>query len=266
MGPYGSYWFLLQEFVEPPPPARPVPRSAPKPPDALDLRPLLLGLDWSSAFDTATHEILERDYLPVHLATRRWFASGTRRLRMVRIRDHIRLSDGAEPAFVTLLDVTFDDAATETYLLPVGFLAGDAAEALLRESPDLVIARVSGARKGRPARTTRPRRRPADARRRSRRHRCRRSATGDWSAPRGRLHWPADLNIDSVARLNAEQRNTSFIAGERVIAKLIRRVEPGLHPELEIGRHLTGRVFFDGVACAARCAGVPRATTGAAPR
>ncbi len=46
--------------------------------DALDLRPLLLGLDWSSAFDTATHEILERDYLPVDLATRRWFASGTR--------------------------------------------------------------------------------------------------------------------------------------------------------------------------------------------
>ena len=53
-----------------------------------------------------------------------------------------------EPAFVTLLDVTFDDAATETYLLPVGFLAGEAAEALLRESPDLVIARVSGARTG----------------------------------------------------------------------------------------------------------------------
>ncbi len=97
-----------------------MPRSAPKPPDALDLRPLLLGLDWSSAFDTATHEILERDYLPVHLATRRWFAGGTRRLRTVRIRDHIRLSDGVEPAFVTLLDVTFDDAATETYLLPVG--------------------------------------------------------------------------------------------------------------------------------------------------
>ena len=187
LGPYGSYWFLLQEFVAPPPSARPVPRSAPKPPDALDLRPLLLGLDWTSAFDTATHEILERDYLPVHLATRRWFASGTRRLRMVRIRDHIRLSDGAEPAFVTLLDVTFDDAATETYLLPVGFLAGDTAEALLRESPDLVIARVSGARKGVLARTTRPWPRPTDARRRSRRHRCRRSRTGDWSVLRGRL-------------------------------------------------------------------------------
>ena len=246
LGPYGSYWFLLQEFVEPPPTARPVPRSAPKPPDALDLRPLLLGLDWSSAFDTATHEILERDYLPVHLATRRWFASGTRRLRTVRIRDHIRLSDGAEPAFVTLLDVTFDDAATETYLLPVGFLAGDAAEALLRESPDLVIARVSGARTG----VLHERLDQGVVQQMLGAVREGTTAAGLYGrlvGSTGPAAWPADLNIDSVTRLNAEQRNTSFIAGERVIAKVIRRVEPGLHPELEIGRHLTGRVPFDGV-------------------
>ena len=246
LGPYGSYWFLLQEFVEPPPTARPVPRSAPKPPDALDLRPLLLGLDWSSAFDTATHEILERDYLPVHLATRRWFASGTRRLRTVRIRDHIRLSDGAEPAFVTLLDVTFDDAATETYLLPVGFLAGDAAEALLRESPDLVIARVSGARTG----VLHERLDQGVVQQMLGAVREGTTAAGLYGrlvGSTGPAAWPADLNIDSVTRLNAEQRNTSFIAGERVIAKVIRRVEPGLHPELGIGRHLTGRVPSDGV-------------------
>jgi maltose alpha-D-glucosyltransferase/alpha-amylase len=63
----------------------------------------------------------------------------------------------------------------------------------------------------------------------------------------GPAPWPADLDIGPVTRLQAEQRNTSFIADERVIAKLIRRVEPGLHPEIEIGRHLTGRVGFDGV-------------------
>ena len=50
----------------------------------------------------------------------------------------------------------------------------------------------------------------------------------------------------TVARLNVEQRNTSFVFGEQAIAKLIRRVEPGPHPELEISRHLTDRVAFDG--------------------
>ena len=246
LGPYASYWFLLRETVEPPPPARPVPRSAPKPPDALDLRPLLLGLDWSSAFDTATHEILERDYLPVHLATRRWFAGAARRLRSVRIRDHIRLGDSTEPAFVTLLDVSFDDGATETYFLPVGFLSGDAAETLLRESPDLVIARVSGARKG----VLHERLDYGVIERLLAAMRGGQTTAGRYGRLVGSttesVEWPPELETAGATRLNAEQRNTSFVFGERVITKLIRRVEPGPHPELEMGRHLTDRVPFDG--------------------
>ena len=163
----------------------------------------------------------------------------------MRIRDHIRLSDGAEPAFVTLLDVTFDDAATRDLPAAGRLSAGDAAEALLRESPDLVIARVSGARKG----VLHERLDHGVVQRMLAAVRDGTTAAGRYGrlvGSTGRLTWPADLNIDSVARLNAEQRNTSFIAGERVIAKLIRRVEPGPHPELEIGRHLTGRVSFDG--------------------
>ena len=244
LGPYGSYWFLLKEKVEPPTPARVVPRSTPKPADALDLRPLLLGLDWSSAFDTATHEILERDYLPVHLATRRWFAGRTQRLRSVRIRDHIQLSDGTEPTFVTLLDVTSDDA-TNTYCLPVGFLTGASAEALLRESPDLVIAQVSGARKG----VLHERLDYGVVQRLLATIAGGGSATGQFGrlvGSIGAVPWPSNVDTGPVARLNVEQRNTSFVVGEQVIAKLIRRVEPGPHPEVEIGRHLTDRVAFDG--------------------
>ena len=244
-GPYGAYWFQLKEAVEPPPAARPTPRSTPKPPDALSLRPLLLGLDWSSAFDTWTHEILERDYLSVHLATRRWFTSGPRRIRTVRIRDHVRVSDGSEPVFVTLLDVTLDDQATETYLLPVAFAAGTAAEDLLRESPDLVIARVSGARAGvlherlDPGAIDRIVALVAGNETRVGNH-------GRLIGTRGALPWPAGLELSSVTRLNVEQSNTSFVFGTSLIAKLLRRVEPGPHPEVELGRYLTDHVAFKG--------------------
>ena len=238
LGPYASYWFLLREQPETAPSARPVPRSTPKPLDALDLRPLLLGFDWSSAFDTATHEILERDYLPVHLATRRWFQAEGRSVRQVRIREHVRIGDGLEPVFVTLLDVTFEDGLTGTYCLPVGFLSSDAGDTLLRESPDLVIARVSGARKGvlHERLDVGPAARLLSVIELAQDVVNRTGRLVGWASPEAAAGWP--LPDAPVSRLNAEQRNTSFVFGDAMILKVIRRVEPGRHPEAEAGLHL----------------------------
>jgi maltose alpha-D-glucosyltransferase/alpha-amylase len=43
--------------------------------------------------------------------------------------------------------------------------------------------------------------------------------------------------------LKAEQSNTSIAYGNRFILKIYRRVEPGIHPEIEIGTFLTERNF-----------------------
>ncbi|HET7584854.1 MAG TPA: putative maltokinase [Gemmatimonadaceae bacterium] len=42
----------------------------------------------------------------------------------------------------------------------------------------------------------------------------------------------------------AEQSNTSIVFGDAAILKLFRRLEPGVHPDVEIGRFLTTRTSF----------------------
>jgi maltose alpha-D-glucosyltransferase/alpha-amylase len=248
LGPYGFYWFLLADAPAPPVVERPAPRSAPKPPSATDLPPLLLGIAWDTAFTTATHEILERDYLPVHLSTRRWFAAKARPLSKVLIREHALVRSGPEPVFLTLLDVRYADGGSEVYVMPMAFLGGQAGDELLQESPELVIARVSGARKGvlheRLDWGVAELLLDAIAGERSftgTRGRFVASHTSAFDVLRGVVDPAAPL---AVQRSASEQSNTSFIFGEQLIMKLIRRVEPGPNPELEISYHLTERVQF----------------------
>jgi malto-oligosyltrehalose trehalohydrolase/4-alpha-glucanotransferase len=48
-----------------------------------------------------------------------------------------------------------------------------------------------------------------------------------------------------IRRGSVEQSNTSIRLGERAILKVIRKLEEGVHPELEVGRFLTDAAGFD---------------------
>jgi predicted trehalose synthase len=49
--------------------------------------------------------------------------------------------------------------------------------------------------------------------------------------------------VPAVRRLGAEQSNTSLVFDDRVILKLIRKLEPGVNPELEMGAFLARSAF-----------------------
>jgi maltokinase len=45
--------------------------------------------------------------------------------------------------------------------------------------------------------------------------------------------------------IGLDQSNTSYVVGERLVVKLYRRIWPGVHPEVELGRHLTETARLD---------------------
>lgn len=54
------------------------------------------------------------------------------------------------------------------------------------------------------------------------------------------------LPADAAERpIGLDQSNTSYVVGERLVVKLYRRISPGPHPEVELGRFLTETVALD---------------------
>src|SRR5262249_38066770 len=48
----------------------------------------------------------------------------------------------------------------------------------------------------------------------------------------------------AVRAIETEQSNTTALVGNRFVVKLFRRIEPGINPEIEIGRFLTDVAGF----------------------
>ena len=202
---------------------------------------------WESVLDGAARQRLESLSFPEYLAKQRWFAGKSRPIKSTRIMDWALLD--ISNSVLALVEVQFDSGSSDTYLLPLGMTFGDAAEDLKHATANAIIAPVVSkgvtgylhdgvlddyvcqelltlVDKGRELKS-----------RHGRMHGVRGSRFREiLGAPDGAL---------SVRRGSAEQSNTSIVYGDRLILKLLRRQEPGLNPDAEIGRYLTEKIHFE---------------------
>ncbi len=243
LAPYGFFWFRLQQS-----------------PSAITVEqvPALLGAEhallasgeWHTLFHGNVRRLIERDYLAAFLARQRWFPGKARTIVSARIADWGQLTRGREPSFLLLVEVTYVDGGREQFFVPVATAAGGKAVAIAQDTPELVVAHITGARKG--------------------------VVHGNLELDMaeallaaidrglevemhsGRVsfvttHALAVLKGDEPSgafparRITGEQSNTSLVYGDRLILKLFRRLEPGPNPEYELGYHLTERVGFSRV-------------------
>ena len=162
--------------------------------------------------------MLDLGALPQWLPRQRWFGGKGAPIASVRVADEARL----EGLQVATIEVRYaGDRPVERYLLPLKPDDAPLEEALDEQACLAILAIL-----------------------RERREIATRSGV-----LRGERFDGPDSPLSSlpeqpaVRRLSADQSNTSVVFGESVILKLIRKLDPGRNPELEIGALLARRGF-----------------------
>jgi maltose alpha-D-glucosyltransferase/alpha-amylase len=238
LAPYSFLWLELQQKTDP----------AETTMDLAEQAPLDVTAGWASVFQGMGRKRLETVNLPQYLPQQRWFAGKARTIKAARI---VNWAPIKEPhSALALVEVQFETGEPEVYQVPLAITLGAAANELRRVAPSAIIASVLSAKmdgllhdgvhddnvcleflslieNGSELRAS------------------------DGSVIRGvrgqvfqKILGSAEAPL-AVRRSTAEQSNTSIVYGDRFILKLFRRLEPGLNPDAEIGRHLTEKTSFD---------------------
>jgi maltose alpha-D-glucosyltransferase/alpha-amylase len=253
IGGHGFYWFLLQGAGD----ATGTPRPE-----------LVTQGSWQSALSGPSLRRLEA-VLPAYIAARRWYGGKSSRIKSVEIVDALPIGTASDvrgsdrpsgngraampSSYLLLCDVEPVEGPVATYVLPVAFADGQRGEELARFHPEAVVASLrvtfpgEGERQGvlydavwDPGFAAEL----VDAVARRRQLPGRRGRAHGVPAPTLRRLLAGVAPEAEAAPMSAEQSNTSLVVGSEVIVKVLRRVEPGVNPGIEMGRYLAERARF----------------------
>jgi maltose alpha-D-glucosyltransferase / alpha-amylase len=202
---------------------------------------------WENVFRDKMKAALEK-HLEVYIRERRWFGGKGNTIKSVTIKERVEVVLGAGKAFLTLIEVDYQQADPEVYQLPLTFASEGDAEFIRETYPNLVVARLEFADGGEGilfdavgSKGFGQTLLEAISRRRSFRG-SKGEALGSSTPALRQIRGEAKEPLEPVLG-KAEQSNSALIFGDRLILKLFRRLDIGTNPDLEIGRYLTSREF-----------------------
>ena len=227
LGPNAFYWFSLEQRHVAIESTGGAPRVLQIPVQA-----------WSDVWGPAARATLVR-VLPSFVESRRWFLARRRRVRAVSVQDSLPVQPGA--SYIVIVRIDYDEGEPELYTLPLALATGTKADKVRREFADLVLADVqhpdgtSGVIYG-ALWDDEFNNALLEAVLRRRKFRGERgelvsSRTAAFPALWGKRH----PNTQPY-RMRGERRNSSVAFGDRFVMKMFRRLEEGLHPEVEMGQ------------------------------
>jgi maltose alpha-D-glucosyltransferase/alpha-amylase len=241
LGPHTFYWFaiepraLLQETIEISPRESQLPL-------------LTIGGPLEALLRDKARADLE-EILPEYLKVRRWFRGKARNIRSARIVEVIPVSNSSTGASITFVQVDYREGDPEIYLLPLASAVGEHAHRILKESADSVIARFrleKGDEEGIIYEAAGEKSFCEVLLQAIARGRRLKGGRGELVTKPTRMFRPLLNSTEAPLEPSiskAEQSNTCVVFKDRFILKLFRCLEPGINPDLEIGRFLTERSF-----------------------
>ncbi|MFJ4397189.1 maltose alpha-D-glucosyltransferase [Pseudomonas sp. NPDC089396] len=236
--PYAFYWFLLAAHDR-------MPSWHVQPTEGLpELTTLVLRKRMEELLEAPSRDTLEGSVLPQYLPKRRWFAGKEGPIDQVRLRYGVRFGTASTPVLWSEIEVIGDGVANQ-YQLPFGFLPEEHINSALPQQ--LALSRVRRSHQVgliTDAFVLEPFIRAVL-------RACQDGMRLPCGNGQGELRFActeqlARLELDEqseVRYLSAEQSNSSVVVADRLVLKLIRRVNPGIHPELEMSAYLTAAGF-----------------------
>jgi maltose alpha-D-glucosyltransferase/alpha-amylase len=239
LAPYGFYWFAL-ERRRTEAPVMTTPQG--------DEPPLVtITGGWDEVLQGRNRPALA-SALRSYLVEKRWFAGRAREVLSVTVQDTVPLirsnGHGTVPAWLAIVRVEFNQGEPSTWSVPLALAAGDRAEHLVDELRHGVVATVR--RRGddevrvlhealwEPAVSS-------DLLVRASSRRATRGNRGEVrGAPTPELRELVRSGVSEARLMGADQSNTSLVYEDSAVLKLFRRLDDGVNPDLEIGRHLSG--------------------------
>jgi maltose alpha-D-glucosyltransferase / alpha-amylase len=240
LAPYGFLWLELHEAPE---------RAAEIQPQEWEESKLSLTNGWATLFEGSARYRFESVLLPAYLVKQRWFAANARRIESTQISDWIKL-EGYNAALCLVL-VKFDDGSAETYFVPMAMSFGKEADSVYDGSPNAVISGI----------------RTPDEDGVLYDGLCDEGVSisflaliqqgREWRMQRGTIRGAPGLLLSQTQESSDERmpgrrvsvhRHSMLLYGEKFVLKLFHRQEGGLNPDAEIGKYLTEKVHFDGIA------------------
>ncbi len=237
LGPYGYYWLGLTETER-------HPRQSQRREDWLQIS--VQGDPISLLGDQADRM---EEVLTAHLSVQRWFGGKHRQIARLSLVESLPVPGRTGCTYLSVVEVEFVTGPPERYLVPLGFSTGIASETIASRQPEAIVCEVLDeadnhlglffdAMRDQDFVLTL----------------CR--LIGGEAGPRtptailrGEAFEPCSIAPNEyVEKLAVQQSNSSVRVGPDYVLKLLRRLEDGINPDLEIGRFLTQIAQFPATA------------------